>query len=298
MILSKNKIILMLLIIMIGIIDFVFCKENSNKNENTKTNKITKTENELNITTEENIRNQNNKSKNKKIKNMVFIKGGTFIMGDKWGDGEDDEKPPHKVTISSFYMDETEVTTQAFEEYISKEDIDVSWYINFDSSDDFYKYCNIDSNRKNHPVNCVNWYAADAYCKWKNKRLPTEAEWEYAAGNGNKHTKWSLGNNFNKNDYCFDRNTGTCPVKSFKANDFGLFDMSGNVWEWCQDRYQEDFYKKSSSTDPVCNNNLSESRIIRDSSWRYNKIWNLRISNRSHDDPDSISEGFRCVMSE
>ena len=205
-----------------------------------------------------------------------------------------DEKPAHKVTVSDFYMDETEVTTGAFEEYIKNKSPNKKWYNTVSSNN----RCNIESGRNNHPVNCVSWHAADDYCRKLGKRLPTEAEWEYAAGNGSKHTKWSLGNSFNKDDYCFEKSF-TCAVKSYTANDIGLYDMSGNVWEWCQDWYQKDFYKQSGIADPVCNNDTSGRRVLRGGSWYSSNVRNLRSSLRGRYDPNDRSNyyGFRCSLS-
>ena len=218
-------------------------------------------------------------------------------------DCDDDEKPAHKVTVSDFFMDETEVTTADFEAYINSHSPSTDYYVTSSGN----SYCNInlsDGVKDNHPVNCVNWILADDYCRKLGKRLPTETEWEYAAGNGSKHTKWSLGNSFNKDDYCFDRygdgkeNT-TCPIKSYKANDFGLYDMSGNVWEWCQDWYKEDFYMQSGIADPVCNNDTSVSRVLRGGSWLDYDFRYLRSSDRDGTDPDLrySSVGFRCSLS-
>jgi TolA-binding protein len=125
---------------------------------------------------------------------MVWIDGGTFTMGDRWGDGESDEKPTHQVSVSGFWMDVHEVTNAQFAQFLSAGNV-------LDYYDDGMKITQsgstytAQSGYENHPVVYVNWYGAKAYCEWAEKRLPTEAEWEYAAG-GPQHYKWSLGNTF------------------------------------------------------------------------------------------------------
>jgi len=231
---------------------------------------------------------------------MVLITGGTFTMGDTWGDGYSDELPTHTVTVSSFYIDETEVTTGAFEAYINSESTNTAYYDTEDSMRD----CNINTNnsaKDNHPVNCVSWEGAKAYCSWKGKRLPTEAEWEYAAGGGSAHWKWSLDETtFTSNKYCINKSS-TCAVKSYGANNLGLYDMSGNVWEWSMDWYQPDFYNNCSSgcTNPKCLFSTSGFCMIRGGSWRDCSLVSLRtvVRGRGNHKLNGVNDiGFRCVM--
>ena len=229
---------------------------------------------------------------------MVYIPKGSFTMGDEWGDGGDKEKPAHSVTINPFYMDTTEVTTKAFEEYIVSESPDTTTYYLNSSKASSNIYLN-NTEKDNHPVNCVSWFGADNYCKWKDKRLPTEAEWEYAAGNGTKHYKWSLDETeFTETNYCYNK-TETCPIKSYPANEFGLYDMSGNVYEWCFDYYDKDSYSKCSDPciDPVYITNTTN-RIIRGSSWSSSSKSSLRTAYRFYAYPNYRDDyvGFRCVQ--
>ncbi len=176
------------------------------------------------------------------IPEMVFIKGGTFQMGSN--DGKRNEKPVHSVTISNFYMSKYEVTFAEYDVFCEATGLekphDEGW------------------GRGNHPVINVSWNDAVAYCKWlsketgKNYSLPTESEWEYVAGGGRIHQKWAGTNNEKTlTDYAFYGSNAeykTHPVGSKKPNRFGLYDMSGNVWEWCSDWYG--VYPNSLQKDP------------------------------------------------
>lgn len=222
--------------------------------------------------------------------NMVLIPAGSFQMGSN--DGSSDEKPVHEVRISSFYLSKYEVTVGEFKQFIDatgyqtdadKDGGSFAW-----DGKSWPKTAGVNwkcdpegkarpSTEYNHPVIHVSWNDATEYAKWLSKktslnyRLPTEAEWEYAAGNGSKHTKFSWGNGDpsgkqggNVSDETAKRKFSvwtifegyedgflyTAPIGSFNANEFGLHDMSGNVWEWCQDWYDSDYYAKSASSNP------------------------------------------------
>ena len=163
---------------------------------------------------------------------MVYVVGGSFQMGSKKGDN--DEKPIHTVSISSFFMDKTEVTQAQYRKVIGKNPS------RFSGCDD----C---------PVENVSWHDANAYAKKVGKRLPTEAEWEYAARGGSvgSPTTYAGSNNIDAVAW-YDDNSGnkTHPVAQKQANELGLYDMSGNVWEWCSDWYDDDYYGRSPKNDP------------------------------------------------
>ena len=221
---------------------------------------------------------------------LTLIPGGSFQMGSN--DGENHEKPVHTVTISDFYMSKYEVTVAEFRTFVEatdyrtdaeKEGTSYAWEIDklVPKVGQNWRHDPEGSPATdNHPVINVSWNDANEYCKWLSQRsgriyrLPTEAEWEYAAGNGHRHTKFSWGNELlilNKkvgnvadesiclvngkalwvgrfigyNDgYCF-----TAPIGSFEPNDFGLYDMTGNVWEFCSD--WEGPYSSLSATNPT-----------------------------------------------
>jgi sulfatase modifying factor 1 len=273
---------------------------------------------------------------------MVFVKGGTFQMGSN--DGESDQKPVHSVTVSDFYMGKYEVTVAEFEKFINatnyQTDADKggnSWVYTIHNMGGWKKEDGVNwrydakgdkrpRSEYNHPVIHISWNDATAYCKWlkettgKDFRLPTEAEWEYAAGNGNQHTKYSWGNNttpigkkggnvadetakatfssWTIFDGYRDGYVYTAPVGSYEANIFGLHDMTGNVWEWCSDWYASDYYQNSPSNNPK-GSSSGTCRVLRGGSLDLEPVHCL-VANRSITAPmdqTTPNIGFRVVFS-
>ena len=174
---------------------------------------------------------------------MIRVDGGTFTMGateEQGSDADDDEKPAHEVTLSTYMIGETEVT-QAL------------WQAVMGSNPSRF------TDNSQNPVERVSWDDCKEFIKKLNSltgksfRLPTEAEWEFAArgGNKSKHYKYS-GSNTLEDVAWYGGNSGskTYPVKMKSANELGLYDMSGNVWEWCEDWYGKDYYKFSPKSNP------------------------------------------------
>ena len=219
---------------------------------------------------------------------MIAVEGGTFTMGatpEQGSDAESDEKPTHQVTLSSYYIGETEVTQALWEAVMG----------NNPSS---FKGGNL-------PVEQVSWYDCQEFIKklnvltGKNFRLPTEAEWEFAARGGNKSRgyKYSGGNNVYDVAWCKYNSDGrTHIVKTKQVNELGIYDMSGNVLEWCQDWYGK--YSSDAQTNPMAATATEAYRVYRGGSW-FGNAWSCRSSYRYYIKPgDRYSFlGFRLALS-
>ncbi|MCB9319422.1 MAG: formylglycine-generating enzyme family protein [Lewinellaceae bacterium] len=306
---------------------------------------------------------------------MAFIPGGSFEMGGKSAQASQDEFPRHKVVISPFFMDITEVTNTEFEQFvdatqyvtIAEKDIDweemkkqvpegtpkppdsvlVAGSLVFKPSDhpvdlnDYTQWWEWTpganwrhpegpgsdlKGRMNHPVVHVSWEDATAYAAWAGKRLPTEAEWEWASMGGKDDVKYPWGNEpieqasdkanfwqgaFPYQNYLLDGYARTAPVKSFPPNGYGLYDMAGNVWEWCQDKYDASIYQsyaeKNQVKDPVGSENYNDPRepwspnhVVRGGSFLCNESYcsGYRVARRMSSSKDSgfNHTGFRCVQ--
>ncbi len=192
---------------------------------------------------------------------MVLIPAGEFDMGNNDIDHSDgpygpqkDESPIHTVYVDAFYIDKYEVTNADFKKFL---DANPEWQkgnVEFQYNDSYlYEWDGntYPSRKDHHPVN-VDWHAAMAYAKWVGKRLPTEAEWEKAARGGLKNKLYPWGDSRpTTNQANYEVNPSSVSVGSYHPNDYGLYDMAGNVWEWCLDEYQADFYKDSPDHNPI-----------------------------------------------
>ena len=241
---------------------------------------------------------------------MVFFRAGRFFsMGSRKRDkdAETDEKPQHGVHLDAFYMDIYETTNAQYKEFI---DANPQWQKNRIPKKyhdgDYLKHWNGNDyppEKGNHPVVYVSWYAAMAYAEWRGKRLPTEAEWERAA---REVWHWRPMNADTAN---YGENVGdTTPVGTYPPDANGLYDMAGNVWEWCLDEYNPDFYAISPSQNPLAGGtmdnilsdwtNAKTVRVLRGGSWVSNAKF-VRVSDRTRFTPKITNKarGFRCVRS-
>ncbi len=225
----------------------------------------------------------------------VWIPPGKFQMGCVPGDDgcRSDEKPRHRVEITKdFWMSRTEVTVAAYKRFVEATSHEMP-----PQAPSF----NPSWGKEDHPIVNVSWDDADAYCKWAGGRLPTEAEWEYAARGGRGDLKYPWGNKLTRYD-ANSRGTGgqdawtnTSPVESFPPNAYGLYDMAGNVWEWCADFHAKDYYSSSPAQDPQ-GPPSGKVRVLRGGSWNFDPE-DLRTSYRVRYLPvyGSYSIGFRCT---
>jgi len=217
---------------------------------------------------------------------FVYVKGGCFQMGDTFGDGYSDEKPVHEVCVDSFYIGKYEVSQG-------------QWKKVMDNNPSEFKSCGDDC-----PVERVSWNDVQDFINelksrtGKNYRLPTEAEWEYACRSGGKKEKYCGGNNPDDVAWYSD-NSGsrTHPVGQKQPNGLGIYDMSGNVWEWCSDWYDSSYYRSSPKSNPA-GPSRGSGRVIRGGSWSSWAGGFVRASYRVSDvmGDRSYDIGFRLIV--
>jgi formylglycine-generating enzyme required for sulfatase activity len=274
---------------------------------------------------------------------MVWIAGGKFEMGADNEQAGPDEFPKHEVSLSGFYMDETEVTNLMFAEFVLK----TGYRTTAEKSPEqgSFVFSNKTTppqwiwiaeanwkhpegrgstilDKQNHPVVHVSWFDANAYCKWKGKQLPTETQWEYASRGGFVNHIYPWGNDLNtrtpkcnywqgefpyRNDV-MDGFMKTSPVKTFAPNPYGLYDMAGNVWEWCSDNYHFYYYsitkEKHNPQGPPNSFDPDEpgviKKVLRGGSFLCSENYcsGYRVSRRMKNTPETAMEhiGFRCVV--
>ncbi|HXU36244.1 MAG TPA: formylglycine-generating enzyme family protein [Blastocatellia bacterium] len=257
---------------------------------------------------------------------MRLIRGGRFLMGAD--DGLPVEAPVHQVLVKDFWIDRHAVTVNEFAAFIRNTgykteserlgwsgvfDVRAGRWMKVDGADWRHPEGPASSASPMEPVTQVTWNDAEAYAAWARKRLPTEAEFEYAARGGLAQKKYAWGDELTpQNKYRAnwwqgsfpDRNTGgdgfigRAPVGSFPANRYGLYDMTGNVWEWCADRFGENYYRVSPADNPQGPDSGGH-RVIRGGSWLCsdNYCTGYRVAARNHTAPDTglNNLGFRCV---
>jgi formylglycine-generating enzyme required for sulfatase activity len=218
------------------------------------------------------------------VGDMVLIPAGPFVMGGDY----DEEQPRHRVVLDAFWIDRFEVTNQQYAEYLRATGAQAPLFWNkserFHSGEKFPR----------HPVVGISWFEAKAFCEWKGKRLPTEAEWEKAARGGREGLAYPWGNVPDRARANFE-GQGTLPVGSFPPNDYGLFDMSGNVWEWVSDWFDAEYYRKSPEVNPTGPDSGRE-KVVRGGSY-VDGSGPLRVAHRHWYPPQSRYKwvGVRCA---
>jgi sulfatase modifying factor 1 len=277
---------------------------------------------------------------------QVPVPAGTFAMGDPFGEGyaADGETPVHEVRLDAFRMDSTTVTNAQFAAFVKDtgyvsgaEDFGVSAVFHLAFTGDRRDVLNQVPGspwwlavrgaswrhpegpgsdigaRQNHPVVHVSWYDALAYADWAGKRLPTEAEWEYAARGGLAGRRFAWGDEltprgrwmcniwqgtFPTENTLEDGYLTTAPAKSYVANGYGLLSTAGNVWEWCADWFGQDYYARSPEESPRGPDH-GEQRVMRGGSYLCHSSYchRYRVAARSSNTPESTAGniGFRCA---
>lgn len=293
------------------------------------------------------VQHDTSTSKKRIEEEMTYIPGGEFLMGttDPESFPEDGERPIHKVHVHPFLMDIHTVTNVEFaefiqetgykteselyqwsfvfyhllpvgsEQYVKQQVPQTSWWLVVEGADWRHPE-GPDSNiedRRDHPVIQVSWNDAMAYCKWVNKRLPTEAEREFAARGGLEQNIYPWGNeltpegehkcniwqgDFPKHNTLEDGYFATAPAQSFPTNQYGLYNVSGNVWEWCSDWFAKNIHKRGGRDNPQGPDSGTD-KVMKGGSYlcHYSYCNRYRVAARTGNTPDSSTGniGFRCV---
>ena len=276
---------------------------------------------------------------------MVLLEGGSFLMGTEYKNGfpSDGEGPVREVELNPFWIEPYAVTNKRFSQFIEAtgyktESETFGWSFVFHlflpknfpptravpGSEWWRQVFGADwrhpegpqsniEGREDHPVVHISWNDAVRYANWAGKRLPTEAEWEYAARGGLKQKKYPWGDSLLRNGKHQiniwqgkfpDKNTGkdgflgTCPVDQFRPNNYGLYNMSGNVWEWCSDWFHPTFHVQAARKNPA-GPPAGQAKVMKGGSYLCHKSYcnRYRVGARTHNTPDSATGhmGFRLV---
>jgi formylglycine-generating enzyme required for sulfatase activity len=231
---------------------------------------------------------------------MVVIKGGDFNRGSQAGNR--DEMPPHRVILQSFAIDVHPVSNEQFVRFLEMMggEKDQNHHDIIKLKESRIKRTggklSIESGYAKHPVVGVSWYGAAAYAKWLGKRLPTEAEWEAAARGGQENPLYPTGDEIEKSQANYF-SSDTIAVMSYGTNSYGLYDIAGNVYEWCYDWYGYNFYEASAQEPDDPHGPLQGVyRVLRGGCWKSLKE-DLRCSKRHRNNPGAANStyGFRCA---
>ncbi|MFF0223271.1 formylglycine-generating enzyme family protein [Streptomyces sp. NPDC004629] len=276
----------------------------------------------------------------------IDLTGGEYVMGDAFAEGypSDGERPLHRVYVSGFAISATTVTNHEFSAFASETGyrteaeeygssavfhsavmahrrdvlgaaVGAEWWLNVRGADWRHPAGGLSDWKdiSDHPVVHVSWRDAVAYCAWAGARLPTEAEWEYAARGGHDGRRFPWGQEltpggenrcniwhgvFPTHNTLDDGYLTTAPVRSFPPNDFGLYEMTGNVWEWCADWFSTSYYQESPNRDPR-GPSSGVARVTRGGSYlcHHSYCHRYRVAARSANTPESSTGncGFRVI---
>ncbi len=287
------------------------------------------------------------KSSSDPLEGMIRLEGGAFLMGtdDQEGFPQDGEGPVREVTVSPFYIDPYALSNRQFKQFVDDTGYTTEaerfgwsyvfhllvsgetaktvtavvqqtpWWWNVAGADWRHPEgpdSTIDE-RMDHPAIHVSWNDALAYCNWAGKRLPTEAEWEFAARGGLVQKRYPWGDllkpdgqymcniwqgKFPNKNHAGDGYIGTSPVTAYQPNGYGLYNVSGNVWEWCADWFSPTFHIDGPRVDPKGPSG-GQTRVTRGGSYLCHKSYcnRYRVAARSSNTPDSSTgnTGFRCA---
>jgi len=248
---------------------------------------------------------------------LINVSGGTFEMGctSEQEHCMGNEKPVHTVTVDDFQISNYEITNQQYADFMNEIEAgsdgsyDGTEYLKMDIDGCEVNYFRgqfvPESGKENHPVIKVTWYGAKAFCEHHSGRLPTEAEWEFAARGGNSATNTLYAGSDNISDVAwYTKNSGhTHEVGTKSPNELGIYDMSGNAWEWCNDWFEIKYYSSSPQNNPQGPSlvpSITSWRVLRGGS-RDDYAYDCRVASRNSSNPNdggfyNTDHGFRLVV--